>query len=189
MGHVHGRAIVLLEGLDKCGKTTEARQLAGFLSTFGPVNLVHFEKPTHDPFVDYMSALVEAHRFEGSTVIDRMHWSEDAYGQVYRPTTAHLGPESIDALDEALRKVGGVVVWKTRPVALIAAWLDDSDHATKGRDVTEQDLEALHRRFANRYRRKAVTAVRSPFGEALDVGFLTMAADLRSEAVDNEESK
>jgi hypothetical protein len=190
MGHVHGRAIVLLEGLDKVGKTTMARELAGSLATFGPVELVHFEKPPpgRDPLVDYASAIVAAHRFEGSTVIDRAHWSEDAYGQVYRPG-AHLPTRAVDALDELLRAVGGCVVWRTRQVELVHAFLDDDDHATKGRDVTEADLHGLHERFAIRYRKRLVPAVRSRFPEPLNDGFYTTAADLRSAAVDNEETR
>jgi len=118
MVHKDGRAIVLLEGLDKCGKSTAAGEIATRLLEFGPVNLIHFSKPTSgDLFREYLYALMTADEFDGSTIIDRLHWSEEAYGTVYRPTSRQLTIAAINAFDVILKCVGGVVVWKTRPAA------------------------------------------------------------------------
>lgn len=72
MGHI------IIEGLDKTGKTT----LAKFLSekTGMPIKKFSNPAPGEDPSVEYAEFVVSAQ----PCVVDRMHLSEMAYGPVMR---------------------------------------------------------------------------------------------------------
>lgn len=187
MSHQHGRAILVLEGLDKCGKSTTAGELATKLLAFGPVQLLHFGKPDGDQFREYLEALRQADAFDGSTIIDRLHWSEEAYGRTYRPKQV-LETESIDALDEVLRNMGGVVIWKQRELAEVGRALDADDHATKGSPVSLDDLAAISKVFARRFTRKRVASTTSDFRLAVHKRVLNLAADLRTESLELKEA-
>lgn len=190
MTHVHGRCIVLLEGLDKCGKSTAAGEIATRLLEFGPVNLIHFGKPEgEDQFREYLDALLAADWFQGSTIIDRLHWSEEAYGSVYRPDTRLLSTGAINALDEVLYRIGGVVVWKTRPSSEVFVAMDAHDHSIKGDQRTHlKDVEALAGVFGTRYDIHRVAALEVPFKQAVPPAFLKLAAARRSDSLARKEN-
>lgn len=188
MTHVHGRAIILLEGLDKCGKSTMAADLAVRLTEFGPVNLVHFGTPNGDQFREYLEAIRQADAYEGSTIIDRLHWSEEAYGRTYRPDRV-LETASIDALDEVLRQAGGVVVWKRRDLGEVLRALDAHDQRTKGTgtSIGLLDLQAIYSNFNKRHRKRLVASTVSDFRLAVQPEVLQLAADLRTESIQRRE--
>lgn len=69
--------IIILEGENKCGKTTLANHLVekhGF-------NYVKCSQPKGDPYVEYMEILKN---ISGDTVIDRFLYGETVYGPIYR---------------------------------------------------------------------------------------------------------
>lgn len=124
--------IVLIEGLDKTGKSTDAKALAALADETGefdqPARVLHFGVPKTNPYQDYREALRDADAYDGPTIIDRLHWSEEAYGQMFRRDDAKtLSPARIDALDQLLFAFGGVVLLKTRDPREIAAALDEDD--------------------------------------------------------------
>lgn len=72
MGHI------VIEGLDKTGKSTLARFLSE--KTGKPIKKFSNPKPLEDPAVDYAEFVVSAQ----GCIVDRMHLSEMAYGPVLR---------------------------------------------------------------------------------------------------------
>lgn len=180
MEHVHGRAIVLVEGLDKTGKSTLCDWLAGELAASGPVRRVHFgvPDPGQDLFALYSEALGSAAVFGGSTVIDRLHWSEEAYGTVYRKAPGLSGLEMI-GLDRALMAVGGSVILRTRPVDAVLEALDDMDYPSKSRD----GLARLERVFGARRARYEVPCIELPFPSMPDEGLVESLAARRTGAL------
>lgn len=190
MSHVHGRCIILLEGLDKTGKTTTAGELAAQLSSFGPVSLVHFGKPTgEDQFRQYLKALSEADDFQGSTIIDRLHWSEEAYSTVYRHDLA-MGVGVANCFDTILDRIGGVVILKTRPVEEIFAVLDSHDQATKGaKAITLEDIQNLDNVFRSRHAKTPVFSIGVPFKQATPDHFLSVTANVRSRSIERRDKK
>lgn len=74
--------IVLLEGPDGGGKTTLAKQLEAF--GFGYVHMSAPE-PADQPLDYWFARLGHVCR---PTVVDRMHWSEDVYGSLFRGGSA-----------------------------------------------------------------------------------------------------
>ena len=70
---------VLLEGPDGGGKSCLAET---FLEEPGS-HLVHMSIPDKRPY-DYWWERLEAAPTDGTLVIDRLHWSEDVYGPLFR---------------------------------------------------------------------------------------------------------
>lgn len=72
--------IFILEGPDGSGKTTLARTL---MQRFNIKRYVHMgvPEPVDRPFDYWMKRLLP---HAGPVVIDRLHWSEDIYGQLFR---------------------------------------------------------------------------------------------------------
>lgn len=189
MTHVNGRSIILLEGLDKTGKTTTAGELAAQLSSFGPVSLVHFGKPQgEDQFRQYLEALRQADEFQGSTIIDRLHWSEEAYGRVYRDSAMS---NVANCLDTVLHRIGGAVVLKRRPVAEIYHVLDGHDQTSKDSPVaiTLKDIQSLTDIFNSRYHSTLVPSIYVPFKQAVPGFFLAIAAKSRTKSIERRDKK
>lgn len=189
MTHQHGRAIVLLEGVDKTGKSTEANVLVDRLFEFGPVNLLHNGPPApgEDLFRIYLQQLVDADSFEGSTVIDRLHWSEAAYSRTFRPDSPRLTDYALNALDTVMKQVGGLIVWKTRPLMEIVDAMDEHDYKhvlDKAKRLNH--VANLSGAFSVRYGERRVTAFPSPFGPK-DITYLETAANLRSISLQTKE--
>jgi len=74
--------IILLEGPDGSGKTTLAKTL--MLRGFGYVHM-SVPRPADDPLLYWLARFKDV---RGPTIIDRMHWSEDVYGPLFRDGSA-----------------------------------------------------------------------------------------------------
>lgn len=175
-------AIILLEGCDKVGKTTEAERLASILQA----NVVHFGVPTENPFEAYRAALIEADNSDQATIIDRLHWSNIAYQTVYRDdpdNPRRMSNEQADELDTLLANIGGVVVLKTRPIDDIAAAMDDEDYG----DADPKKIGQLQNIFIGRFSPRPVPGkplhLLVPFGEVLPLDQIERILEIRSQAI------
>ena len=72
--------VVLLEGPDGGGKSRLAETL---LEREDDARFVHMSIPDERPY-DYWMGRLEAALTDGTLVIDRLHWSEDVYGPLFR---------------------------------------------------------------------------------------------------------
>lgn len=142
-----GPAIILLEGVDKCGKTTDAEDLAVALDHLdAPCEVVHFGVPTDNPFDLYRTALNVAwgRSKDGlSTVIDRLHWSNYAYQRVYRGRSGDataMRATQHSRLDSMLADFGVLTILKERPDAAQA--MDAEDY---GKPEDAEQLTKLFR--------------------------------------------
>jgi thymidylate kinase len=68
---------IVLEGCDKCGKTTLANKLSRRLG----IEIVKFSAPTGDPYVEYMDFLL---RRGTPAILDRFYLGELVYGPIKR---------------------------------------------------------------------------------------------------------
>lgn len=75
--------IIILEGENKCGKTT----LANLICKRHGFNYIKCSQPKGDPYVEYMSILKKIERQGGDWVIDRFLYGEFVYGPIYRGKT------------------------------------------------------------------------------------------------------
>jgi hypothetical protein len=191
-------AIILLEGCDKVGKTTEAERLASVLPD---CRVVHFGVPETNPFNEYRAALIEADQYSGSTVIDRLHWSNLAYQTVYRNDEndpRRMSFEEADELDRILAAIGGAVVLKVRPIDEIAQAMDDEDYG----EANVEKIGALQRIFITRWEmgvgdglagfKTDIASPSSPgglarflvpFGETLSADYLVRIQAMREQAL------
>lgn len=72
--------IFIIEGENKCGKTTLANKIC---SEFG-FEYVKCSQPKGDPYIEYMEILRKIERSGKDTVIDRFLYGEFVYGPIYR---------------------------------------------------------------------------------------------------------
>ena len=125
MGHI------IIEGLDKTGKSTLARFLSE--KTGMPVKKFSAPKEGEEPFNDYASFFVDGK----PSVIDRCHLSEMAYGPVFR------GSSSIDearqyALEELAISAGAVGVYcEAEKEELVKRFEEDGEDFVKPGQIEE----------------------------------------------------
>lgn len=131
MGHI------IIEGLDKTGKST----LAKFLSEKTGIPIKKFSNPgpNEDPAVEYVEFVTTAQ----SCVVDRMHLSEMAYGPVFR------GESAVDT--NVQRVIEGLLAKRGSTVG-VYCYADDEDLKARfkadGEDfVAETDIAALKEGF------------------------------------------
>lgn len=107
-------ALVLLEGLDRTGKST----VASYFQTLG-FEIVHLSAPkglTADEYLQYMVDLISS-AANKDIVLDRTHYGELVWPAVYstpqKPRTSLLSEEDIEALREIEESVGVQRIWMT----------------------------------------------------------------------------
>lgn len=116
-------ALVLLEGLDRTGKST----VASYFETLG-FEIIHMSAPpkgtSPDDYVQQMVDLLSS-AANKDIVLDRTHYGELVWPQVYsnpqKPRKALIDEESIEILREIEESVGVQRIWMTDN-ALDAHW-------------------------------------------------------------------
>ena len=167
-----GQILVLFEGVDKTGKTTEARALRQRFADDGvDAQYHHFSVPDGNPFKLYMDFLdnldpTQAH------FVDRLHWSNMVYQTVYRgraDSATAMTWEEWEAVDQRFNDLGGVVILRWDKPAEIAARIDAEDYAEA------RDADRLIAGFFDIAQRSSVPCYHVQFGDAVPAMFLTEA--------------
>ncbi len=167
--------ILLVEGVDLTGKTTAIEQV----TDRHDAEVVKFNAPEVYPFDEYREALALADRRAQkgkSTIIDRMHWSNQAYDPEYRPgdSSTLLSPDAFEVIERTCLTLGVTVILKTRPVdEIAAAWNTDEDehHLLNGPAAAELakdrvgSLTRLDQSFSRTYANSPLRKFKVPFGE------------------------
>lgn len=99
--------VILFEGADKVGKTTLADMTAHLLGT----HVNHFSTPGDGTTPFELKSRYQSTLFgtEPPVVVDRAHWSEWAYGNIYRGKSL-LDWDTVKELDTWLWQSAGVIV-------------------------------------------------------------------------------
>lgn len=95
--------IFILEGVDKCGKTTLANKLR---DEFG-FKVIKCSQPEGDPYVEYLEKLSN---IKGDVVFDRFCYGELVYGPVYRGKSA-LAPWQVRNIELKLLTLNPCVIY------------------------------------------------------------------------------
>ena len=98
--------IIILEGENKCGKTTLANYLSKKLNAYD-FKYKKFNQPKGDPYIEYLSFLKRA---RGNYIIDRFHWGELVYGPIYRGKS-QLSEKQFINIEMKLQALNTVVVY------------------------------------------------------------------------------
>ena len=107
-------ALVLLEGLDRTGKST----VASYFETLG-FETIHLSAPKNTTSDQYLQDMVDllSSAATKDIVLDRTHYGELVWPQVYsnpqKPRTPLLDEEAIDVLREIEDSVGVQRIWMT----------------------------------------------------------------------------
>lgn len=97
-------SVVILCGVDKCGKTTLATHLE---NEYG-FKYKHFGPPK-DAFTEYMSFL-EGIKKDDKIVIDRFHLGEPTYGVIYRGKSS-LNKGQLATIERKINDLGGILIY------------------------------------------------------------------------------
>lgn len=97
--------MILLEGVDRTGKTTVATALMKLLPGW---SFVHQTKPDCHPFKYGMQRVVNSHP---RVVMDRLHWSNYVYGHTYKGSQDLLTEHEWRITELALASRGTMVVY------------------------------------------------------------------------------
>lgn len=141
---VQDEMIIILDGLDKCGKSTLARKLASKYKA----KLIHVSAPkTTTPFNEYVS-LINSLDPNSSYVFDRLYLGECAYGEVYRKKNG------LTAVQQYYLEL---MLLKFNPM-LIYCWLDYNEltwnfHKDKEKTTKLTDVPRLDRLFRTAFNR------------------------------------
>ena len=95
--------IFILEGIDKCGKTTLANKLK---KEFG-FKIVKCSQPVGAPYVEYMKKL---DNLKGDVVFDRFCYGELVYGPIYRGKSA-LTAEQVRNIELKLMSLNTCIIY------------------------------------------------------------------------------
>lgn len=113
--------LILIEGLDRTGKTTLASAIAEAVGA----ELYHFSKPEQHPLLEYESWLDDYVPDSGRHVVcDRYHWGETVWPTIYdRPT--EYTPEMLLHTELYLESRGALMVYTRSSAESIISRLDD----------------------------------------------------------------
>jgi hypothetical protein len=117
--------LILLEGLDRTGKTT----LAGELSNELDAPVIHKGAPKADVLTEYLAPLTGYVPGGGANlVLDRWHWGEVVWPRIYgrRPS---MSDRSFAYIERALIQIGAVMVHCTGDVNTVCQRIADTEPA------------------------------------------------------------
>lgn len=111
--------MILLEGPDRCGKTTVAEMLRGLLPGW---SYRHHTKPPVDAYTYFAWFLADTHP---RVIVDRMHWSAQVYDKVFERSAA-LTPHQWRLIELAHMSRGTTVYClNDDPQQIFNRWGDD----------------------------------------------------------------
>lgn len=103
--------LLYIDGIDRTGKTTLAHQLQADLLTRGiPALYVHRGPPGETPTLVHHGKHLVDYQVDDSWILDRNHWSDTAYGPIYRGDANVLSPLGRLYLDLVLEARGAVAI-------------------------------------------------------------------------------
>jgi hypothetical protein len=179
-------ALVLLEGLDRTGKST----VASYFETLG-FEIIHLSAPakgtTSDQYLQEMADLLSS----GATkdiVLDRTHYGELVWPEIYGRKPL-LDEEAIDALRDIENSVGAQRIWMTDN-AIEAHWkrcVDNKEPLTK---VQFTRARALFSTMAHKYGFEPITLQQfvNKFPDAKEIMEKSNAAALEAKTLQAPES-
>lgn len=122
--------LIILEGLDKCGKTT----LANYIVEKYNFKYIHFGQPKKNAFDEYMEFLNEITKDE-NYVIDRFHLGEPTYGVVYRKKSS-INKGQLAKIEKRINELDGILIYCYDSVDNIEKrFIEDKEDFTKKEDI------------------------------------------------------
>lgn len=122
--------LIILEGSDKCGKTS----LAEFLCRKFHADYVKFSAPIRPPYEEYSSFLknLDPHK---NYVLDRFLYGEMIYGPMYRGKSG-ITLDDVWYLEMVMMSLGAVVIYcETNPQEIRRKFVECKETFTKSEDV------------------------------------------------------
>ena len=141
--------MIIIEGMDKTGKTTLAEALALRMRR----QIAAFGVPPIDVF-EYHSTGVE--RAGRSAIIDRLHWSEYAYGKTYRAGCGYTA-ERWAELEGRLESLDAFTIMMTDELPLVRQRWEWSQEP-----FDPEKLVELNNHFTDLYLRRSKPISRLP---------------------------
>lgn len=143
--------IVLIEGLNRTGKSTLAQNLSNSLQ----IPIVKFDVPGPDPYFEFTGRLQEAMRASRHFIIDRLHLSNFAYNGILGGGV--LSSDEWDKVDQILGKESTLLYWMVDTPQAIQARLQAGASREDGAETLDRAwLAMMHGRFDSAFRRTSI---------------------------------
>lgn len=131
---------IIIEGLDRTGKTTLAENLAQLTDA----TITHHSKPKNHPIFEYTAQGYTPNSGQHE-IHDRYHIGETVWPRIFKRAT-HMTPELFSKIESELAGVGALIIYAQRDLDLLADELEDEPidafQATRAACMFEA---ALHR--------------------------------------------
>lgn len=112
--------MIIVEGLDRCGKSSVTKRLLELLPSW---SYRHHTKPPMSPYGYFAGFLADC---RPHVIVDRLHWSEPAYGNTYRGGSGLSRAETIKLELMCLAHDATVIYMHDSPESIESRW-DDSE--------------------------------------------------------------
>lgn len=128
--------IIILEGVDKVGKTT----LAAGLSDFYRAKIIKTSQPkTNDAASEYIEKVESLDKNE-NYVFDRFHLGEMVYGKIYRNKV--LEKEKFEEIERKLNELNSVLIYCWQDHDIVAQnFIREKETFTNIEDIEKLDYE------------------------------------------------
>jgi len=127
--------MILLEGADRCGKTTLGKKLLEYLPGW---SFRGHTKPPVDPFQYFSWFIADTHQ---GMVVDRFHLSEIAYRKTYRPDCKGLSDNQFRVLDLAMASKCTMILYMDDDIeSIVSRWSDDEMFDPSGLSLLMQNF-------------------------------------------------
>ena len=136
--------LIILEGLDKCGKTTFAQKFAGC------AEIKHSDK--NDDATAVLLAAAKKDKTGKLVILDRSFFSEMCYGPVYRGEM-RMTPAKLMQISKALKQIQYCILYFSRPAGEHIEY-DTNDEFEKDAEklaLVEKRYKEYIARYKNRF--------------------------------------
>jgi hypothetical protein len=119
--------ITIIEGVDRVGKSSLARSLANIMPDHALVHCV--VPPAGEHVFDYHRRMLST---SSNLIVDRLHWSEYAYGSTYRSGCAYSARQWKELEDILVSRGARVILMSDALVSIKKRWTDAEEFDVAG---------------------------------------------------------
>lgn len=148
--------IIILEGCDKTGKTTLAKEICSRLG----YEYIKISNPEYDAYQEYITHL---NNTNGPTLFDRFHLGELVYGPIFRNKN-DLAGYKFSNIEKVLKGKGTKIIYTYNNVD----WIKNKFIEDKETFVSENQIEDIIKAYNNVLYKTELPVIKYKIGDDID---------------------